>query len=213
MRFLNKNKLLSDAQSGFRPSDSCEYQLLSIVHDIYKSFDCNPPLEVREIFFDISKAFGRVWHDGLIYKIKSFRIWYSITKLIENFLSNRYQSVVLNGQSSSWAEVSALFSQGSVLGPLFFLMCINDLSCGLWSTTKHFADDTSLFSVVHDVTQSRNELNDDAEKISNWAYQWKIFFNPDKTKQAQEVIFSRKTQRVIHPPITFSNMLVVRSSC
>ena len=74
MRFLNENKLLSDAQSGFRPSDSCEYQLLSIVHDIYKSFDCNPPLEVREIFFDISKAFGRVWHDGLIYKIKSFRI-------------------------------------------------------------------------------------------------------------------------------------------
>ena len=57
MRFLNENKLLSDAQSGFRPSDSCEYQLLSIVHDIYKSFDCNPPLKVREIFLDISKAF------------------------------------------------------------------------------------------------------------------------------------------------------------
>ena len=57
MRFLNENKLLSDAQSGFRPSDSCEYQLLSIVHDIYKSFDCNPPLKVRGIFLDISKAF------------------------------------------------------------------------------------------------------------------------------------------------------------
>ena len=56
MRFLNENKLLSDAQSGFRPSDSCEYQLLSIVHDIYKSFDCNPPLEVRGIFLDIFKA-------------------------------------------------------------------------------------------------------------------------------------------------------------
>ena len=88
MRFLNENKLLSDAQSGFRPSDSCEYQLLSIVHDIYKSFDCNPPLEVRGIFLDISKAFDRVWHDGLIYKIKSFGISSTPLKLIET-LSNK----------------------------------------------------------------------------------------------------------------------------
>ena len=68
MRFLNENKFLSYAQSGFRPSDSCEYQLLSVVHDIYKSFDCNPPLEVRGVFLDISKTFDRVWHNGLIYK-------------------------------------------------------------------------------------------------------------------------------------------------
>ena len=107
MRFLNENKLLSDAQSGFRPSDSCEYQLLSIVHDIYKSFDCNPPLEVRGIFLDISKAFDRVWHDGLIYKIESFVISDTPLKINENFLNNRYHRVVLNGQFSSWAEVSA----------------------------------------------------------------------------------------------------------
>ena len=99
MRFLNENKLLSDAQSGFRPSDSREYQLLSVVHDIYKSFDCNPPLEVRGIFLDISKAFDRVWHDGLIYKIKSFGIPDTSLKLIENFLNNRHQRIVLNGQS------------------------------------------------------------------------------------------------------------------
>ena len=98
MRFLNESKPLSDAQSGVRPSDSCEYQLLSVVHDIYKSFDCNPPLEVRGIFLDISKAFDRVWHDGLIYKIKSFGISSTPLKLIET-LSNRYQRVVLNSQS------------------------------------------------------------------------------------------------------------------
>ena len=151
IKFLNENKLLSDAQSGFRPSNSCEYQLLSVVHDIYKSFDCNP-VEVRGIFLDISKAFERVWHGRLIYKIKSFGISGTPLKLIETFLSNRYQRVVLNGQSSSWAEVLAGVPQASVLGPLFFLMYINDLSCGLSSTTKLFADDTSLFSVVHDVT-------------------------------------------------------------
>ena len=70
MRFLNENKLPSDAQSGFRHSDSCEYKLLSIVHDIYKSFDCKPPLEVREIYLDIFNAFDRCWHAGLIYKVK-----------------------------------------------------------------------------------------------------------------------------------------------
>ena len=100
----------------------------------------------------VSKAFDRVWHDELIYKIKSFGISDTPLKLIENFLSNRSQRVVLNGQSSSWEDVSAGVPQRSVLGPLFFLMHINDLSCGLSSTIKLFADDTSLYSVVHDVT-------------------------------------------------------------
>ena len=88
-------------------------------------------------------------------------------KLIENFFSNRYQRVVLNDQSSSWAEVSSGVPQGSISGPLFFLMYINNLSCGLSSTTKLFADDASLFSAVHDVTQSTNKLNEDLQKISN----------------------------------------------
>ena len=135
---------------------------------------------------------------------------------MENFLSNRYQRVVLNGQCSSWVEVSARVPQGSILGLLFFLMyiiCAVDLSCGLSSTTKLFADDTSLFAVVHDVTQSTNELNHDLEKISNWVYQWRISFNPDKSKQVQESIFSQKTQKVIHRPAIFNNMPVACSSC
>ena len=151
MRFLNEKKLLSDAQSGFRPSDSCEYQLLSFVHDIYESFDFNPPLEDRRNFLEISKTFDRVWYDGLIYKIKSFGISDTLSKLIENFLSNRYQRVVLNGQSSSWAEISAGISQGSVLGPLFFLCILMILAVDYHQL---FVDDISLFSVVHDVTQS-----------------------------------------------------------
>ena len=91
-------------------------------------------------------------------------------------------------------------------------MYINDLRCVLSSTTKLFVD-TSLFSVVHYVTQYTNELNDDLEEISNWAYKCKMSFNPDKSEQAQEIIFSHETQKVIHPPAIFNNMPVVYSSC
>ena len=97
---------------------SCEYQLLSVVHDIHKSLDSNPPLEVREIFVDISKAFDKVWHDGFIYKINSFGISDTPLKLIENFLSNKYQRVALNDQSSSWAEVSV-----GVIQDFFWVLC------------------------------------------------------------------------------------------
>ena len=81
--FLDDNNLLSSNQSGFRPSDSCEYQLLSIVHDIYASFDCCPSLEVRGIFLDISKTFDRVWHEGLTYKLQSLGISSLPLKCIE----------------------------------------------------------------------------------------------------------------------------------
>ena len=91
-------------------------------------------------------------------------------KLIESFLSNRYQRVLLNGQSSTWLPIIAGVPQGSILGPLFFLIYINDLSKNLSSITKLFADDTFIFSVVHDVDLSAKQLND-LNKISEWAFQ------------------------------------------
>ena len=83
--------------------------------------------------------------------------------------------------------------QGSVLGPLLLLICINDLPDGINSLCKIFADDTSLFSKVYDIHKSASKLNDDLDKISFWACQWKMQFNPDPNKQANKVIFSRKT--------------------
>ena len=100
--------------------------------------------------------------------------------------------MVLNGQHSSWRDVNAGISQGSIVGPLLFLFYINDLSDGLKSNPKLFADDTSLFSVIHNVNSSQIDLNEDLDKINNWAYQWKMSFNPDPSQKAQEVIFSRK---------------------
>ena len=77
------------------------------------------------------------------------------------------------------------------MGPLFFLIYINDLGNNLSSTVKLFADDTSIFSIVHDIDLSSKQLNDDLKKVSDWAYQWKISFNLDLSKEAQEVIYSR----------------------
>ena len=115
--------------------------------------------------------------------------------LLSNFIRNRKQRIVLNGQTSSWADFSAGVPQDSILGPLLFLAYITDLADGLSSNAKLFADYTSLFFVVHNAYTTAKELNNDLVKISRWAYQWKMSFNPDPSKQAQEVIFSRKTKK------------------
>ena len=138
-----------------------------------------------------------MWHDDLIFKLKQNDISGNLLNLLSNFLRNRKQRVVLNGQTSSWGDVSAGAPQGSILGPFLFLIYINDLADGLSSSAKLFADDTSLFSVVHNANPAANELNNDLVKISRWAYQWKTSFNPNPSKQAKEVIFSGKAKKRI----------------
>ena len=97
---------------------------------------------------------------------------------------------------------------GSILGPLLFLIYINDLSDDPSTTAKLFADDTSLFSIVQNVNTSASHLNCDLSKISNWAFQWQMSFNLDPSKQAQEVIFSLKIEKTCHPSIYFNNKSV-----
>ena len=100
--------------------------------------------------------------------------------------------------SASW-RASRICLRASII-----LVYINDLPKNLSSTAKLFADDTSIFSVVYDISLSSLQLND-LIKISNWAYQWKMSFNPEVTKQAQEVVFSCKSQKVIHTTVYFNN--------
>lgn len=203
---LVSRDLLNPNQSGFRPGDSTVNQLLSITHIIYKAFDCNPPLDVRSVNLDISKAFDRVWHDGLIYKLKRCGASGQLLLLIQSFLKDRKQRTVLNGQSSEWGDISAGVSQGSILGPLFFLVYINDLAVGLKCNVKLFADDTSRFTVVEDPHAAANDMNHDLPLISQWAYSWKMSFNPDPQKQAVESNFSRKKSEMDHPVILFNNI-------
>ena len=131
------------------------------------------------VFLDISKAFDKVWHEGLIFEIKQNGISSKLLHLIKNILKNGKQRVVLNSQFSSWADINAGVPQGSILGPLLFLTYINDLTNDLSSSAKLFADDTSLFSVDFNVDAFTKELNDYVAKVQDWALQWKIGFNPD----------------------------------
>ena len=209
-KYLNTNNLITKNQSGIRPCDSTTNQLLYLVNEIHKAFDDPKSLEVRSVFLDISKAFDKVWHDGLVYKLKQNGISGCLLKLFENYLHNRNQRVVLNGSYSDYYPIASGVPQGSVLGPLLFLVYINDLERNIKSNIKFFADDTMLFSIVQDPVISANDLNHDLDIIYQWAHQWKMEFNPDPTKQASEVLFSCKKNSVNHPQLIFNGSPVIK---
>ena len=196
--------LLNPNQSGFRPGDSTVNQLISIMHTIFRAFDCNPPLDVRSVYLDISKAFDRVWHDGLIFKLKRCGVAGQLLSLIESFLNDRKQRTVLNGRCSNWGDILAGVPQGSILGPLFFLVYINDLTTDLKCNVKLFADDTSLFTVVQEPNAAAEDMNHDLELISRWAHDWRMSFNPDPQKQAV-VLRTRSTFCCFALHLTFND--------
>ena len=157
----------------------------------------------------MSKAFDKVWHEGLVFKLKTYGIEIECLKLLQNYLADRQQRVLLNGVTSKWENIYAGVPQGSVLGPLLFLIYINDLPDNVTnSTVKMFADDTSIFSIVNCPKNSLLALNSDLKVINDWALQWKMRFNPDPNKQANEVIFSRKKIEQNHHLLTFNDSFV-----
>ena len=113
--------------------------------------------------------------------------------ILTSFLANRKQRVVLDGQTSDWGDIEAGVPQGSILGPLLFLVYINDLIEVVESDINIFADDTFIFHIIDQF--STEVLNRDLKKITEWANQWKMSFNPDITKQAIEIIFSNKINK------------------
>ena len=149
-------------------------------------------IHLRSVFLDMSKAFDKVWHEGLLYKLKYMGISGDLYNLPENNFSGRFQRVILNGQQSSWKPILAGVPQGPILCPLFFLIYINDWPNELKSNVKLFPDGKSLFTIVKDKNESASILNNDLLLIYKWTYNSKMLFNPDRSKPAQEIIFSKK---------------------
>ena len=117
--YFMQKKLFAESRSGFIPGKSCVAQLLSITHEIYKSFDCNTPADARGIFLNISEAFDKVWYEGLIFKLKTYGIDGVLLILLINCLEDYKQRVVFNGQNFSWKNILASVPQGSVLSPIY----------------------------------------------------------------------------------------------
>ena len=117
----------------------------------------------QDFYLDISKAFHNVWHYRLIYKCKSYGVENKLLNLIQNYFTNRQQIILLNGRTSKWTDILAGVLHGFILGPLLFLIYINDWSDGLKSICNTFADDTSLFWKVIDVDTSNVDMNNDLE--------------------------------------------------
>ena len=202
--YIFGNNFINDLQSGYRKGDSAVKQLISITHEIYKAFDDSK--EIRAVFLDISRAFDKVWAAGLIFKLKRIGIEGDMINILISFLADRKQRVALDGVCSDWADISAGVPQGSILGPILFLVYINDLIEVVSSDIRIFADDTFIFRIVDQY--STEVLNADLKNISIWAHQWKMLFNPDMTKQAVEIVFSRKRKKSHLEPLVFNGIPV-----
>ena len=200
---LQDNNMLSSLQSGFIPGDSTVNQLAYLYHIFTEALDAGK--EVRTVFCDISKAFNRVWHEGLIYKLKAAGVSGDVLRWFQSYLSGRRQRVVLPGSLSEWVYIKAGVPQGSILGPLLFLLYINDIVKNIGSNIRLFADDTSLFIIVDNPTTAALCLNSDLEKLTRWAAIWLVTFNPSKN---ESLLISRKINKPIHPPLYMQNVQI-----
>ena len=171
---------VSETWLGFCSSDSTVMQLVYIVNKIYDCLDRGN--EVRAVFLDISKAFDKVWHAGLLAKMKNLGVGGTLLNWFESYPKSRQQRVVIEGSSSSWKEVKAGVPQGSVLGPLLFLIYINDIQQNIDSDCFIFADDTMLLEEVFSPQSAARSLNKDLNSISLWSNRWLVTMNASKTK-------------------------------
>ncbi|MCU7800493.1 MAG: reverse transcriptase family protein [gamma proteobacterium symbiont of Lucinoma myriamae] len=193
--------MFSPHQFGFRSGYSCQTQLLQVFEEWSEALDNHECVDI--IYLDFRKAFDTVPHMRLIKKLEAYGIRGNLLKWIANFLKDRKQKVVVEGCESEWADVVSGIPQGSVLGPLLFLVYINDLPDVIKNLVKIFADDTKLYSII----RSRSDnlaLQNELGNLSVWSDDWLLGFNAGKCKSMH---LGKKNQRY-----TYSRLKTTKQS-
>ena len=204
LRHFSENNVISERQAAYLQGDSTIQQLLYIIHLIRTSWSRGNI--TQGVFLDVSAAFDKCWHLGLLAKLEQAKVEDSCLELFKSYLSDRKQAVVVDGTVSDIKEVKAGVPQGSRLGPLLWILYVQDILDDLETEVLLFADDTCLFASGKDPAETSEILNRDLEKISEWANRWKVTFNPSKSK---DLIFSNKSL-FNSPPIVFNKTIVDR---
>jgi len=176
---LEGNNLLRNSQHGFRRHRSCLTNLLEFFHEVFTEHDQCKAVDV--VYMDFQKAFDKVPFRRLMSKVRALGIGDEISHWIENWLRERRQRVVINSEASGWAPVTSGVPQGSVLGPLLFIIYINDIDEGIVSRISKFADDTKLGSEVS-CPKKVEQLQLDLDKLGEWSDKWQMPFNAAKCK-------------------------------
>ncbi|MCW4309230.1 MAG: reverse transcriptase family protein [Candidatus Thiodiazotropha endolucinida] len=177
LRHLDDNSILTDCQHGFRARRSCETQLLTLVHELAESIDRRRQMDL--IILDFSKAFDRVPHQRLLAKIHHYGVRGQTYNWIQSFLADRSQQVIVDGSTSDKAPVISGVPQGTVLGPLLFLLFINDLPDCVKAKTRLFADDCIIYQTIKSLEDCL-QLQDDLNSLAEWEKKWGMLFHPEK---------------------------------
>ena len=177
MDHFDRHQVLCDEQHGFRVKRSCESQLLITIDDITRNMEEGDQTDI--ILLDFAKAFDKVPHDRLLHKIEFYGVRQNTLEWIKQFLTNRTQSVILENHKLDPLDVVSGVPQGTVMGPLLFLVYINDLPEATSSSARPFADDCLLFRRIRKI-QDAVDLQNDLSSLEEWERKWQMCFHPEK---------------------------------
>jgi hypothetical protein len=181
MDHLEEYNILSSFQHGFRSNHSCESQLLITLEDLAQNIDHG--LQTDVLILDFQKAFDTVPHQRLLRKLDHYGIRGNILNWISNWLTSRTQRVVVDGETSKPVHVKSGVPQGTVLGPLMFLIYINNIADETDKAThiRLFADDCLLYRVIRS-SDDTYQLQKDLDSLTDWSSKWQMSFNSSKCK-------------------------------